>query len=1117
MPGIARALRLAAACLALIGALSPLAEAQQTTASNGSSNTNDLMTVSPLVLKQWNPMLDEMRALSPSERNLSTEGVVFPMTSAAAPNFGGFRVAPSMPVHASGDTTRQLSAVGADFNGDGCEDIASFQVSKLTVLLGDCKGGFTALTSQTTASSVYHPVAVDINHDGYPDIVAMTVPFGYLGTVVAMVNQKNGTFATPVVISKKASVYSGLMDMNVYDVNGDGNPDVVISGLGTQDSMTNSNLVFEVVFGNANGTFNTSSLIETDGTMPFKPTFAYDGGTALRMVNGQLYLYGLFIQAQRVDGVNFGSEPLYRWPVSSTGKVDTSNPLIVELPTFSSAPNKYINFADLDGDGIDDIAILNGDGELYTALGKNGGTFGSFALALPVYAGNNASTILFKDVNGDGVVDAVIAGGVFVGVWPGNGDGTFSAPSVTNLAGYALNANSGLVFPVTNHVIYDFNGDGTPDIAWFDTIQRAMNFYKGKPDGTFVGAPALANVTGGYQTNSLVTLASPDLNGDGIKDIIVNSYYGFLSGISDGKGNYTWQVLSQLTGISQMSSNTADFNKDGRDDIVFVSTDGSGTVHLWIGLSNGDGTITAKEQTMPVSSQYAPYVVIGDINGDGYPDLALALNNYIGPTYGVWPMLNDGTGKFTSGTFLNLGKTLYGSALADVNKDGKADLLVSYGAYASTTTSVYAGTSTGFASSATTIIQNTLPAASILAKDVTGDGNVDAVLSITNGASEGIMLYPGNGNGTFSSGVSLVSGLVPSYVGTTDLNGDKLPDIYFTNDETVLTDANNSRFGLVVLLGAGNNTFAAPLSYNIYGASSPVLPVDPLGTGSPNLLATAGAGATTILLNNGASVLKLAASTANLTTTDTITVAVSVAPYFSDQTTPTGYVDLFVDGTSVSRQSLAANAATVFSLSSLTAGTHVISATYEGDSNYNVNTNSGKTTLTVTKATPVFVLSADSGALSLKQGGAASTSLSLTANNAFSGPVALSCLGAPAQATCSFSQSSITLAPGQAVKVTMTLASSTVAELHPSLFSAGSSIALCGLLLMVPFARRYRRFTVLTTLALSIAAGIGLSGCSGSSSKSSISPGTYAVVVNATPGDPTVAAQSVTVSVTISK
>lgn len=1112
---IARILCAAATCLAAVGSLSSVAIAQRSAAADSSSKISDPMTISPLVLKQWNPMLDEMRSLPESERNLSTDPVAFPMSGTSTPNFGGFRVAPSMPAHASGDTTRQLSAVGADFNQDGCEDIVSFQVSKLTVLNGDCKGNFTALTSQTSANNVYHPIAVDINHDGYPDIVAMTVPFGYLGTVVAMINQKDGAFAAPVVISKKASLYSGLQSMAVYDVNGDGNPDVVISGVGTQDSMTNSNLVFEVIFGNADGTFNTSTLVETDGTIPYKPTLAYDGATALRVVNGQLYLYGLFIQATRLYGTNFGSEPLYRWPVSSTGKVDLSNPLIMDGPPFSSSPNKYLNFTDVNDDGIDDLELLNGDGMLYTALGAQDGTFGNFQQALPTYAGNNASTILFRDVNGDGKVDAVIAGSVFVGVWPGNGDGTFRAPSVTNLAGYAMNANSGLVFPVSNHVIYDFNGDGIPDIAWFDTVKRAMNFYKGKSDGTFIGAPDLANTAGDYPTNALVTLATPDLNGDGIKDIIVNSYYGILSGISDGKGNYTWQTLSQLVDVAAMSSNTADLNKDGRDDIIFVTTDNDGDVHLWVGLSNGDGAITAKEQTMPVVSPYSPSIAIGDINGDGSPDVVIALNDYIGPIYAVWPMLNDGKGNLTAGSMLNIGKSLYGIALADANKDGNADLFLSYGTYASTTTAIYPGTSTGLSASPSTVIQNTLPAAAILAKDVTGDGKVDAVLSITNGKSEGVMLYPGNGDGTFGSGMSLVTGLVPSYVGSTDLNGDKIPDIYFTNDETVLTDANDSRFGLVVLLGAGNMTFSSPLHYNIYSASNPVLPVDTFSDGSPNLLATAGAGATTILMNNGASVLSLSSATSTLTTTETAIVNVFVGPFYNDQTTPTGFVDLLVDGTVVGRQSLASNGTVVFTVANLTAGTHVLSATYEGDNNYNVNTNSGTKQVTVTKATPLFAIASNSGSLSLQENGFASTSISLTANNAFSGPVTMSCSGAPAQALCTFSQNSVTLAPGQTSTVAMTLgAGGTAAVRNHSL--SGTSVALCGLLLVAPLARRRRIFTVLLVLFATATVGIGLTGCSKSHSIS-ITPGTYAVTVTATPSDTTVTARSIVLSVTVVK
>ena len=1064
----------------------------------------------------WDPMLDEMRALPEGQRNTTSSEAVRPQYQTVNPNFGGFRVAPYTAAHKPGDTSRQISSVEGDFNYDGCADIVSFQTTSLTVMTGDCKGHFRNAGSQSTAINVFHPVAVDVNHDGYPDVIAMTVPFAYNGTVVVLINQKNGTFAAPVTISKKAALYSGLQGFNVYDVNGDGNPDVVISGTGTVDNMSNSNLVFEVIFGNADGTFNTATLVETDGTLPYKPTIAFDGGTALRVVNGQLYLYGLLIQVQPVNGTNFGSEPLYRWAVGSNGKVDLASAEITQLPVFSAQPNKYIQFIDIDGDGTPDFTLLNGDGMLYTAVGAQDGSFGSLQAALPVSAGNNASVVSFRDVDGDGKVDAILAGGVLVGVWPGNGDGTFRAPKSTNLAGYALNSNSGLTFSVTNHVIDDFDGDGIPDVAYFDVIKRALCFYKGEATGTFIGAPALTSTSTDFPGNTFTVLATPDLNGDGFRDLIVSTPYGLLSGMNDGKGNFTYRTLSPLQGISALSALTPDFNKDGREDAIFLTTDSSGYVHLYLGLSNGDGTITAVPQTLPFKTVYTPGIAVGDFNGDGVPDVALALNNYSGQAYGVYPMVNDGSGNLTAGTLLNLGSTLYGIALADVNGDGRADLVVSYGAYAKTTTAVYPGMgNAGFASSPNSIIQNTLPGGSILAKDVTGDGKADVVLSVTNGTSEGLMLYAGNGNGIFSTGTSMVSGIIPSYVGAIDLNGDTLPDIYFTSNEAVLADANDSLDGLVVLPGIGNGSFGAPRSYAIYGSSTPVLPVDLLHNGSPDLLAAAGSNGTTILLNNGASIVAVSSSAKTLTSTGNTTITASVSPYFRDQQTPTGYVDLLIDGVTSNRTLLAANGTATFVLGNLAAGNHVVSSAYEGDASYNINSNSTTVSISVSKATPSFVITSNVSSLSLINGSSASTDLSLTANDAFSGPVTLGCTGAPVGSSCSFVQSNVTLAPGQTVTSTLTLtATQDVATHTPLPLFTAPGVSLCCLLLIAPLARRRRKVTSVVILLLAAVSSMSLEGCS-SGSRPKLTSGSYTVTVTASPSDTSVASQSVTVAVMV--
>jgi len=478
--------------------------------------------------------------------------------------------------------------------------------------------------------------------------------------------------------------------------------------------------------------------------------------------------------------------------------------------------------------------------------------------------------------------------------------------------------------------------------------------------------------------------------------------------------------------------------------------------------------------------------------------------------------VNDGKGGFTAAPYINQGVLVFALAAADVNGDGQADLFVSYGSYAATTTAVYLATGNGsFATAPSATLQSTLVGGAILAKDVTGDGVVDAVVSVVSGAGEGVMLYVGHRDGTFSAGTPLVTGVIPNYVGTADLNGDAIPDLYFTTTESVLTDANDGLMGLVVLRGAGGDSFAAPVSYAIYGAAAPVLPIDMFHNGSPSLLASGG-GATTLLLNNGATSVTLGASATSVGSAGSLGVTVSVAAYFSDQQRPTGYVDLRVDGTVVNRSAVLANGTAAFTLSALAVGTHAVSATYEGDSNYNVNLHSNTVSLTVTKATPAFQLTSEAASLALAPGGSTSTAISLAANSAFSGPVTLTCDGAPVSTTCAFSQRSVTLAPGQTVTSMLSLTADRTASLqsHMRIGGTGIGLVICCLLLFAPLMRRRKPAARLMLAVLAYAGTIGVIGCA-SNPAPKLAAGSYALSVSATPSDPSVPPQTLTVVVVV--
>src|SRR5262249_20931100 len=130
-----------------------------------------------------------------------------------------------------------------------------------------------------------------------------------------------------------------------------------------------------------------------------------------------------------------------------------------------------------------------------------------------------------------------------------------------------------------------------------------------------------------------------DFNHDGRLDLVIGKSDGsglsvFL-GNANGNGTFSSELL--LPVIDSRAVVTADFNNDGKPDIVTISNN---TIVLFLG--NGDGTFTAAPRVSLASAASTPSLVVGDFNGDGNLDLAAA------SSAGVWILLGNGDGTFAS-------------------------------------------------------------------------------------------------------------------------------------------------------------------------------------------------------------------------------------------------------------------------------------------------------------------------------------------------------------------------------------------------------------------------------------------------------------------------------------
>ena len=209
----------------------------------------------------------------------------------------------------------------------------------------------------------------------------------------------------------------------------------------------------------------------------------------------------------------------------------------------------------------------------------------------------------------------------------------------------------------------------------------------------------------------------------------------------------------------------------------------SNTVSVLLGI--GDGTFGAK--TDFVTGSYPSSVAIGDLNGDGKPDLVVA--NYVSNTVSV--LLGIGDGTFGARSDFGAGGIPFSLAIADLNGDGKTDVVTAN--VSSNTVSVLLGTGTGTFGAKSDFSTGIRPE-SVAIGDLNGDGRPD--LTTANEQANTVSVLLGDGNGSFTSRADFATGDSPRRVVIGNLNGDAYPDLvvanYNSNAVSVLLNTSGS-------------------------------------------------------------------------------------------------------------------------------------------------------------------------------------------------------------------------------------------------------------------------------------------------------------------------------------
>jgi hypothetical protein len=605
-------------------------------------------------------------------------------------------------------------ATSSDLDGDGKPDLAfpNYYDNNIQVFRNTSTSGSFSMATATTISGngLTNPrrmALADVDADGKADLVVGT------NNSTVFVYKNNSTsgslsFATPVTFTVSAPV----VGIRVGDLDGDGKPDIsaatgstisILKNIGTTGAITATS--FLVSSFSSGGDAADVALGDMDGDGKPEMTFALVGNNMgfvrkLTVTKPVITSFtpksGIPGSSVTITGTGFNAYTtgniVYFGATSATVTAASSTSLTVTvpigatysrislmnkgsnlkaysadnfMPTFAGSPaNEFtsssfkpkVDFssgtapsdtkvADLDGDGLSEVIVVNTSSNtvsLFRNISYPGGFWtGSFATKVDLTTGTSPAALEVADLDGDGKPEIIVANS------GANSISVFKNNSTSGNISFSAKVDYGTVNVPACFAIADFDGDGNTDIAV----------------GAGSGTVGLLRNTGYRST--------------------VFSTASFNSSVTFSPGGIAIRISA------------GDLDLDGKPELICGSSYSTSNIVVFRNIATA-GTLNASSFAAAVNfptSGYSSYSAVGDIDGDGKPELVTTTSSGT-----VAVLRNTSTpGSITSGSFASAvnfatGYDPEGVSIGDLNGDGKAD--IAFGTWAANAVSVLPNTAT---------------------------------------------------------------------------------------------------------------------------------------------------------------------------------------------------------------------------------------------------------------------------------------------------------------------------------------------------------------------------------------------------------------------------------------